>query len=257
MFAKLKSNDNINFFITNKKSFSNYHKFKKETIQKCFEFAWDMSFGYKGEHRDHRSGGEHHRKNGEIFINAFQGKLGECATYNLFSINGIKLDYPDFSVHELGIWDKFDFSYDGKNVSVKSTAYFGNLLLLETKDWNEDGKYLPNDTSYDYHILTKISPDSKGVMKENNLFYSDVAGENFLRNIILSEEWRWEITGYITKVDLKSIIKNNYILPKGSLLNGKVEMDAENYYIQAGDLKNINCMIEELKNNETKYGTFI
>lgn len=34
-------------------------------------------------------------------------------------------------------------------------------------------------------------------------------------------------------------------------------MDAENYYIQSEDLKNITCMIEELKNNETKYGTFI
>lgn len=257
MFNKLISNDNINFFITNKKAFSNSHKFKEKTIQKCFEFAWDMSFGNKGEHRDHRSGGKHHRKNGEIFINVFQGKLGECAIYNLFSNNKIELDYPDFSVHELGIWDKFDFNYKEKNVSVKSTAHFGNLLLLETKDWNEDGKYLPSDISYDYHILTRISPDSKGIMKANKLFYSDVANKNFLMNIILSEEWKWEITGYITKDDLKSIINNNHILPQGSLLSGKVKMDAENYYIQAGDLKNIISMIEELKNNETKYGTFI
>lgn len=267
MFDKLRSDDSINFFITNGKKFSNFHKFKKETIEKCFEFAWDMSFGRKGGHRNYRSGGEHHRKNGEIFINAFQGKLGECATYNLFINQKVKLDLPDFSVHKLGIWDKFDFNYNGKNVSVKSTVYFGNLLLLESKDWNKVGKYLPSGVSYDYHILTRISPDGKGIMRKNNLFYSDVVSKNFLKSKILSEEWKWELTGYITKDDLKYIIKNNYILPQGSFLNGKVKMDAKNYYIQSGNLKNIFVMIEELKNtsvvigelknNETKYGIFI
>ncbi|MBM6876366.1 hypothetical protein H6A04_12090, partial [Fusobacterium mortiferum] len=59
MFDKLRSDDSINFFITNGKKFSNFHKFKKETIEKCFEFAWDMSFGRKGGHRNYRSGGEH------------------------------------------------------------------------------------------------------------------------------------------------------------------------------------------------------
>jgi hypothetical protein len=60
-----------------------------------------------------------------------------------------------------------------------------------------------------------------------------------LRTLILGLEWEYDIPGYITNADLKSVIKNGLLIPKGALLNGVVKMDAENYYVQAGDLRSI------------------
>ena len=71
---KLKSrNDGV--YITRRKEFSPLGTFKEQTIKKTLDFAYEMSFGDGGEHRNHRSGGTHVRKNGEIFANTFQGKL--------------------------------------------------------------------------------------------------------------------------------------------------------------------------------------
>ena len=36
---------------------------------------------------------------------------------------------------------------------------------------------------------------------------------------------------------LKQIIKDKHIIPQGALLNGSTPMDAENYYIQTGDMR--------------------
>ena len=54
--------------ITHKKAFPpDAHAFKTETIKTVFDFAFDMTFGDKGEHRNHRTGGTIQRKKGEIF----------------------------------------------------------------------------------------------------------------------------------------------------------------------------------------------
>jgi hypothetical protein len=70
-----------NYYIENKLKFNSIRTFKKQTISTVFNFAYEMSFG-KGEHRQHRSGDQRNRRNGEIFINAFQGKLAELGIYN-------------------------------------------------------------------------------------------------------------------------------------------------------------------------------
>lgn len=251
MFNYLDQKENNIFCITSKKDFVPAYTFRKNTLEKCFEFAWNMTFGNEGEHRNHRTGGNHSRKNGEIFINAFQGKLGECTIYNKF-YKLIPLEKPDFETYGLGKWDKFDFSYNDISLSVKSTAYFGNLLLLERDDWDIEAKYKPNNAGYDYHILTRIFPDGKKIMSSNRLLYSDKVDKDILKDLIMNQNWQGEITGYITNDDLKEIIRNNYILPKRSFLNSKnTVMDAENYYVQAGDLKDISNLLLELK-NETK-----
>ena len=64
---KLHKKDNA-FYITKKKEFNPLPLFSQEIISVVFDFAYDMTFGLIGEHRDHRSGGQHNRKNGEIFI---------------------------------------------------------------------------------------------------------------------------------------------------------------------------------------------
>ena len=51
----------------------------------------------------------------------------------------------------------------------------------------------------------------------------------------------------MTHNTMKWIIKNQRILPKNSLLNGKIRMDAENYYVETGDLKDIKQLSTELR----------
>lgn len=119
--------------------------------------------------------------------------------------------------------------------------FFSNLLLLETKDWNKKGEYIPNIGSesssiYDYFVLVRIKPDLKKTFKSKKLFYSDRIEFELIEEVLSELVWEYDVVGAISNETLKHIIKNNYILPKNSLLNGNTEMDAENYYIQCGNM---------------------
>ncbi len=250
---KLRKEKN-NYFIDSKKSFQNGNTFKDKTIDNVFEFAYAMTFG-DGEHRDHRTGGTMNRKKGQIFINTFQGKLSELGVYSTFFKNNKeaydKLSNPDFDVYGLGEWDDSDIELNEIKFSVKSTKFYGNLLLLETKDWSEKGEYLPNLTTdknsiYDYFVLVRIKPDGEKMMSSNRLLYSNDINKKELYSLIKSKTWEYDIAGYITNKDLKYLISNNFILPQKSLLNGKISMDAENYYIQSGDMKDFSKLIKTL-----------
>lgn len=227
------------YFITEKVLYEPLGKFSAETIEAVFNFAYDMSFGKCGEHRDHRSGGQHHRRNGEIFANAFQGKLAECAVYLLFK-DKFRISKPDFETYELGEWDKADFYLENYKISVKSTKSIGNLLLLETKDWDDNGVYLPNDESYDFTFLVRMTPFCEDIMKKNKMFYSDSVSKEILRRAVCNVDWEFDIPGFITLGELKTIICDGFVLPQNSMLNGGTRMDAENFYVQAGDMHDIN-----------------
>lgn len=233
-----------------------FPKFKSETIKTVFEFAYAMSFDKQGAHRDHRSGGTHHRKNGEIFINAFQGKLSELAVYNyFFQFNRAlypQLSDPDFSVNGLSEWDNCDLQLKGECFSIKSTKYYGNLLLLEQYDWNQLGQYKPNinslkTTLFDYFILVRIKPDGEGLLKSKKYLYLDCIDKETLFQLIYKEAWYFDIPGYINHNDLIEIIKQQQLLPQDALLN-ETEMDADNYYVQSGDLRSLENLISEMKN---------
>lgn len=249
--------DGDNYFINKRKQFSvDAIEFKSETVKKVFQFAYDMSFG-KGEHRDHRSGGTYARRKGEIFINAFQGKLAELAVYNqIFIFDKLiykQLSPPDFDVYGLGEWDDADIEFKGMKLSIKSTKSFGNLLLLETKDWSEKGEYIPNigkDNKiaiYDFFVLVRISPSGEDIMKKSKLLYSDQIQLNLLEKIICEEKWKYDIPGYIAHENLVDAITQKHIMPKSSYLNGKTKMDAENYYIQSGDMIELDLLLSEWK----------
>lgn len=121
-----------------------------------------MSFGKGGQHRDHRSGGSIHRKNGEIFTNTFQGKLAEFIFYYYYMDNYKNyISPPDLEREDLGKWDIVDFTTEKNNerkkVAIKSTKHFSNLLLLETKDWDAKGVYRYNeDCIYDGIVLIRL-----------------------------------------------------------------------------------------------------
>ena len=251
IFEKLKEENN-SYFINRSKKFNGLEYLTSDCIQMCFDFSYDMTFGLEGKHRNHRSGGSHNRKNGEIFINTFQGKLAEFAFYNLLINNSINCQKPDTTTYDLGRWDSCDFVVRKKKINIKSTKYYGNLLLLEEKDWNTEGIYLPNYNTnnisvYDYFILLRIKPNGEELMKSSRALYSNSIQKNNLQNIINSESWEFDIPGFCTLNDLKLVIKNSFILPKGGLLNGKIKMDADNYYIQSGDLKSIEELINNIK----------
>lgn len=238
--------------INRKKDFIPMGELKNNIIEKVFEFAWGMSFGEVGEHRDHRSGGSKNRKNGEIFANTFQGKLSEFAVYNqICSEFKDALKEPDLEQYGLGQWDDSDFEIDGKKISVKSTKSFGNLLLLETKDWNSNGQYKPNlskkQSDYDVFILVRIKTYCEDLLKGMRILYSNKVEKQLLLDNIKNEVWKYDIPGFITNEDLKYIIRNEFVIRKGEILNGKTPMDAENYYIQAGDMRDIKYIFDIIK----------
>ena len=141
--STLSTEDNINFYITEKKIFSPI-SIESSYIDEILQFSYNMTFGKEGEHRNHRSGGQHHRKKGEIFCDTFQGKLAEFFVYQNIKNTGLVCTKPDTQTWGLGKWDDVDLIINGKNVNIKSMAHFSNLLLLETKDWEPDGTYIPN-----------------------------------------------------------------------------------------------------------------
>lgn len=243
--------EGTSYYLSSKRPFVQCGTLKKSTIETVFDFAYEMAFTDK--HRSTRSGGSKERANGEIFSNAFQGKIAECAACNFF----YQYDHaavPDFGTYEKGTWDSVDLIACGKQIAIKSTKHFGQLLLLETSDWDDKGQYIPNigisTCSYDFLLLVRITPSCEDLLKQERLLYSSHIDRELLHNLCCNQLWSYDYAGYITKADLINIIQNKHILPKGSLLSGKTLMDAENYYIQAGDLRpmeSLNSLFDSLK----------
>ena len=250
---KLESDGPDSYRVSHKRDFVRNGILKLDDVSECFDFAYGMTFGGSGAHRDHRSGGQAHRHLGEIFINTFQGKLAEFALYNYAVLVGeMDIDPPDTEMMELTRWDSFDMDIHGSIINVKSTKKRGNLLLLETKDWDSEGRYKPNSESgceeYDFFVLARVDPDGERIMREHGLLYADIADTGVLRETILSERWRVNLAGYITGEELiDKVIEAGLILPQNSKLNRYTRMDAENYYVQAGDMHEIDELLKEIR----------
>lgn len=230
-----------NSYITTRKvAFKKVRDLKDETIDRVFDFAYTMAFDEK--HRKTRSGGRTRRRNGEVFANTFQGKLAECAAVNFFYKYDDAIEI-DFDTYDLGIWDKVDLTVRKKEIAIKSTKKFGQLLLLETKDWNSSGQYIPNlgthNNTYDYIVMVRIDPSCEDLMKKNRLLYKEEIEQSVLKNLVTHQSWSYDYVGYITNDDLIQVIRNKRIIPQGALLNGSTPMDAENYYVQAGDMRKL------------------
>ncbi len=220
-------------------------------LNDVIDFSYEMCFG-EGHHRLHRTGGQASRKAGEQFCNTFQGKLAETALRGQLLKNGLECGEIDFNVYGEGIWDDTDIVVNGKSMSVKSAAHFSNLLLLETHDYDENGNYLPNmavgsTASYDYHVLVRIRPDIKNVFSGNRLLYSNDIPKDKINDIIRSQEWSFDIAGWVSHDEFVYAIRNKFVIPQNALLNGKTKMDAENYYIQSGDMHDIGSLRDTLK----------
>ncbi|WP_281231617.1 hypothetical protein [Flavobacterium gelatinilyticum] len=235
---------NNSYFITSKKAFEE-KPVGAAFVKQSFDFAYEMVYG-EGFHRIKRSGGQLNRTPLEIFQNTFQGKLAEIVLYENLKLHEIDVEEPDFSIHGKGVWDETDLKANGKFICVKSAAFFSNLLLLETKDWNSEGMYIPNyDLSktavYDYFVLVRIKPDIKNILHDISEVKENLWQE--IKNAI----WTYDIPGCCSIKTIQYIIKNQYSIPKNALLNGRTKMDAENFYLQSGDLRDLSILYSALK----------
>jgi hypothetical protein len=229
------------FSVNRKVPFKQMGTFKLSTTTSVIQFAYDMTFGAKGEHRHTRSGGSVYRNNFEIFANTFQGKLSEFAVANLF-FKHKDFKAPDLTTHSRGIWEDVDFLIGEYAIAVKSTKHYGNLLLLEKQDWNSQGHYLTASGSpriYTHIMLVRIKPDIEEIIRSLNPNSLNQELFNPLKSKILEIEWSYDIPGFIESKDLYQVINANNIITKGARLNLAVTIDADNYYVQAGDLRKI------------------
>ena len=84
-------------------------------------------------------------------------------------------------------------------------------------------------------------------MKSKRLFYTNSVDRDALMRLIAGETWTLDIAGGATSEMVKKMITSGMILPQRALLNGRVEMDAENYYIQAGSMMSPDEIIDALR----------
>lgn len=129
---------------------------------------------------------------------------------------------------------------NGKTLSIKSTKHFGQLLLLETADWNDLGQYVPDSSiDYDYFLLIRTK-----IEYNNNYKNGTLPEQAKLKSYISNLDIQGEVTGSLSHSDfVNQIIKYRYIIKQGQLLQGKIPMDAENYYVHAYDLDNPRTII--------------
>lgn len=225
--AKIKF-DRIVFDTYSKKEFAPDSKLKQESIQKCLYFASEMAYG-TGYHKSQSFGRNNYdRSQNEIFINTFQGKLAELAVYNELYAIGIRPDKPpEFDIWGKGKWEDCDFTLNNRSIraSIKSTKWFGNLLLLEKHKYNEKGQFLETFESepiaYDYTFMVRI----QGVKSEKP--------EHYLKK----NDIEVEVTGFMSHSKFLQVIEEKQIIPQGILLGTPLIVD--NYYIFAQDLTDV------------------
>lgn len=234
------------FYITNKRTFNSEGIISEENVLSSLNFAYAMSFGNEGEHRSYRSGGNVRRNQLQIFIDTFHGKLAEFAVYEKMQREGIPTTPVDIETYGLGKWDSVDFRIKGYNTAIKSTKHFGNLLLLETKDWEMNGIYIPTpDIPVDFIILIRIKPFLEANKIE--LPTDEKSIYEVLYNIIMNITFEYDFAGIIGVKRVNEIIQNNQIILQNDYLNSATIMDADNYYCESGDMGSIHEFINHLE----------
>jgi hypothetical protein len=115
--------------------------------------------------------------------------------------------------------------------------------LLETKDWDMNANYIPNQANnhgfYDYFVLVRIKDDCAKLLKEKKWLYNDELEREELQKLIMSYQWDYDFGGFITHDDLVNIIKDEFIIRQGEHLGNNTIMDADNYYVQAIDMRDV------------------
>ena len=236
---KLKNDSQGRFQITQKVDFLSL-PVHQEFILKSAEFANRMVLS--SSHRIHRSGGSHRRMGDEIFINTFQGKLAEYVIQDTLKSKNIECSEPDDIDYGKRVWDDYDLKVQGHSISVKSMSFFSNLLLLEKKDYTQDGGYKHHrGQDYDFIIVARFKPDIKMVL-------SNYRGIDKLKDRVIRLSFEFDIPCVCSKKTVEYIIQEGYVLKQGAVLGKNTIMDADNYYIQLGNLPPLEKLISVIDN---------
>lgn len=236
--------------LENKAKFSSLGKLKSEYVNQSQEFAFKMSISGEGYQKSARESGAEERENIGKFYDIFYGKLGEFACYQYLTEQGIEIDKPDLIVMGKDKWDEFDFSYNDKIIGVKNTGYYGNLLLLETKDWSDNAEYQhgmgAKKIIYDDFLFSRITP-YEGKKKRPDIATLNHEDIDQLMDKVKNKNYSFDIH-YVPIILVKEAIRRNMIIKSGGFLGSLATLiDVDNYYIQSGDMKNIREYIKLLK----------
>ena len=105
---------------------------------------------------------------------------------------------------------------------------------------------IPNNKYYDYFIVVRIKPELKKEFRIKRMLYSNDIGYEIIKSLLDKLSFFADTPGYITSAFLREKIRERQILPKNSMLNGRIKMDAENYYILSIDFEEFNNIQQHL-----------
>ena len=194
-----------------KKKWTNYFM-----VEKIYDFCMEM---VKNKNLHPNFQGE--RKDEDIFLNLFQGKIAELAVLTELKLNGhlVKIKDLDLEVRKRNNWDNGDIFIKNKfgqtmYIDVKSIKGNSKNLLIETFRYYNDGSL-----SYDNSDGTKHKLDAYALVRVN--FNKDVyklcltlSKEEFLKDF----EIETEFIGGITNEDFWKLKK---LVPRGTKCFGK------------------------------------
>lgn len=221
-----------------------------------FDFAYNMAFGdsiesgkkSKSKHRATRSGGSDRRSQKDIFLSAFEGKIGEVCVYRKLLNHFTDVSAPDFDIYSRGQWDGGDLTCHGLNISIKTSLSYSQLLLLEFNDYgSSQGKafYRHSPESQDIIVMCRIS---KAIMDRvrDSINAGTLVDDKDAIYQSLSNYYLAELSGYIGNKDLNHLIENNIVVHQGVMLKGKMPMDATNYYVFIKNMRSFESMIRNI-----------
>lgn len=228
-------------------------------LHEVLDFSWKMTFGKQGQHRTYRKGGSEIRSDLMVFRDVYRGKLGEVAFYNYCQQRPRvqQLSNIDFSCSATGIWDRADFIVNNEHhISIKTTKDFGNLLLLEAKDWGIDldhqkAVYKPNQYDdhknkgvYDYFFLCRVRSVIDAIIHQLSQEQQAISFRDLKQKLfqpLKQQKPRLDIAGYISNNDLFHILQQETFLLQAGTYVGKSakQQDAENYYVQSGCMRQL------------------
>ncbi len=240
MIMKLTRDKSGRYLIKNKKRF-NGSPVRFAHKEKSSEFALKMVLN--SSHRVFRSGGASKRDEQEVLINTFQGKLAEYVVQDILTSFNLECSEPDNVDYGNNVWDDRDLLVGGSAISIKSMSYFSNLLLLETKDYDEFGNYRHHHGSdYEYIIIVRFRPDIKMTLGNNNNGIKDIA------KTLVALDLEFDIPAVCSRKTVAYIIQHGYVLPQGSTIGKSTRLDANNFYIQLGSLPPLQKLITAIDN---------
>ena len=231
-FTSLKEENGI-YFETSKKNFKpifSVNEYVKDSV------IWAVSQKhFKAKGRDAKT----------IIRNAIQGKIGEFGLYKYFKSAGYDIDLPDLEIRGFGEYDSGDLFVRDKKIQIKTTKSYYNLLLLDKKDWDENGNYKYDKDEvkkpYSAFFLCRIKPSVDEVIPLD----IDYTIDNIME-CISNANFRIDIPGFADMNDFKECITGERYLKCKNYL-GKLKLEKDIYYFQAGDLKDIDLISKNKK----------